>query len=483
MSDQTVPMIGPDGSVADVPLAGMPDAMRAGAKMAVDMVHAGTGSRGVVPQDRYRDALAAGAVPYHAPAPAPALPEASPISRFLTAAGANLPTPSGLLNMFRTAGNPTGLGPSGGVVQGFADDAAHSPVPGGVQAVQQGNVGAHTAQQAAGLAGFNAPSIASDYRNKDYAGLAGDVLSPAAQLLAAAKLGGKGEPNALSDAVQGAGTSVMNKVVLGAKARNMKFNANPGQAVLDNTSGFFPGKGSMASTLDDALHNKVGPQIGEAYRSADAAGTTVTPQELQAAIQPALDKARAFANGPGGSASRATSIDELEQSLKPYTDPNRGPLTPSEVWQAKRTLDRNTPWKDFTQRDLNNTKQQVSSGIGGLLDSKIPELANINRSYQGLVQASKLAADRAARNPSVWGTVLQTAGGGELAHLLGASPSAVAAGAVLPAILRSVPIQSGVASGLYRGGAALRSLPNATRGAAVLNALKQHPGNTGSEEQ
>jgi hypothetical protein len=194
MSDQTVPMIGPDGSVADVPLSGMPGALRAGAKMAVDMVHAGTGSRGVVPQDRYSDALAAGAVPYHPPAPAPTLPEAGPVSRFLTAAGANLPTPSGMLNMFRaaTAGNPTGLGPSGGVVQGFANDAAQSPVATAVQA--QGHVGQSIARQGIGLAGFNTDSIGSDYRNGDFPGFAGDVISPAAQLLLGLKAGSRGMP-------------------------------------------------------------------------------------------------------------------------------------------------------------------------------------------------------------------------------------------------------------------------------------------------
>jgi hypothetical protein len=194
----TVPMIGTDGSVADVPLSGMPDALRAGAKMGVDMVHAGTGSRGVVPQDRYSDALAAGAVPYHAPAPAPTLPEAGPISRFLTAAGANLPTPSGVLNMFRVAdaGNPTGLGPSGGVMQGYADDAAHSLVPQAVQAVQQGQVGSSIAKQGLGVAGFNADSIGSDYRNKDLPSFAGDVISPAAQLLLGLKAGSRGMPDA-----------------------------------------------------------------------------------------------------------------------------------------------------------------------------------------------------------------------------------------------------------------------------------------------
>lgn len=503
MSDQTVPMIGPDGSVADVPLSGMPDAMRAGAKMGVDMVHAGTGSRGVVPQDRYKDALAAGAVPYRAPATAP-------IPAALSGSGPASPTwgstPGEILSTITQHAKNLVAGP----YHAFTDAphnaqeqgalAAMNALPGGggqiglalnrllgvsnsVQSLQNaqhltGDDKVQAYEDAIPIVGPWAKQIETDVANKGavagLAGLATDVGLPA------------GVSKGLSlaaEPMRNAGLGVMNKVVLNAKPRNMKFNADPGQAVLDNTSGVFPTKGAMASTLDDALHNKVGPQIGEAYRKADAAGTTVTPQELQAAIQPALDKARSFANGPGGSAARATAIDELEQSLKPYTDPNRGPLTPSEVWQAKRTLDKNTPWKDFTQRDLNNTKQQVSSGIGGLLDSKIPELAGINRSYQGLVQASKLAADRAARSPSVWGTVLQTAGGGELGHLLGASPSATAAGAVLPAILRSVPVQSGFASSLYRGGAALKSLPSAARSAAILNALKQHPTQTAGEEQ
>lgn len=476
----TAVIIDPTGQAREVPSDKVDMYVKLGAKQARPVMDP-QGQPRYVSEDRYMDALGAGGSPYQPKQMAPTLPEAGPVSRFLTAAGANLPTPSGLLNMFRTAGNPTGLGPSGGIVQGFADDAAHSPVPAAIQ--MQGHIASSAAKQAVGMAGFNADSIAADERNKDYAGMAGDVLSPAAQLLAAMKLGAKAEPNAVSDAVQNAGTSVMNKVVLGAKPRNMKFSADPGQAVLDNTSGVFPSKSAMATTLDDALHNKVGPQISEAYRRADAAGTTVTPQELQAAIQPALNKARSFANGPGGSASRGASIDELEQSLSPYTDPNRGPLTPSEVWQAKRMLDKNTPWKDFTQRDLNNTKQQVSSGIGGLLDSKVPELSGLNRSYQGLVQASKLAADRAARSPSVWGSAVQSAAGGELVHLAGGGLGSMATGVIAPAVLRSVPAQSAFASGLYRGGTALKSLPSAARSAAILNALKQVPGGVNNGDQ
>jgi hypothetical protein len=119
------------------------------------------------------------------------------LSRFLYAAGANLPTPSGLLGMMRnmTYMNPSGLGPSGGVVQGFADDAATHPA---VQLATSQHLAADTGSQAAGLAGFNANSIASDYRNSDYAGMAGDVLSPAAQLLAGLKLGAKADPAAAS---------------------------------------------------------------------------------------------------------------------------------------------------------------------------------------------------------------------------------------------------------------------------------------------
>jgi hypothetical protein len=180
-------IIDPTGQARQVPSDKVDMYVKLGAKPARTVVDP-QGQARYVSEDRYMDALGAGGSPYHPPSPAPALPEAGPVSRFLTAAGANLPTPSGLLNMLRVGGNPTGLGPTGGVVQGFADDAANNSAVQMATSPQPLNT---DVKQAAGLAGFNGSSIAADARNGDYAGLAGDVLSPAAQLLAGVRLASK----------------------------------------------------------------------------------------------------------------------------------------------------------------------------------------------------------------------------------------------------------------------------------------------------
>jgi hypothetical protein len=488
MSDQTVPMIGPDGSVADVPLSGMPGALRAGAKMAVDMVHAGTGSRGVVPQDRYSDALAAGAVPYHPPAPAPTLPEAGPVSRFLTAAGANLPTPSGVLNMFRaaTVGNPTGLGPSGGVAQGFANDAAQGPVAHAVQA--QGNVGADVTKQAAGLAGFNGSSIASDYRNSDYAGLAGDVISPAAQLLASMKLGASGQEGVTptGDALRTTGENMMNKFVLNAKAKNLQFGANPAEGVFDNTSGVAFTKQGLADKIDNALYNQVGPQIGEAYKTADARGETISPDELRDGTAHVFQGAKTAAGALGGSDDLMSQINGQQQRLMDLA--SRGDLTPSQLWQEKMMLDQNTNWRNPSDANINEVKQQLSSSLGDILDKKAPEVVGPNRSYQNLKQASKLQNANAEKSTSLFGTLVKAASSAELRHLLaGDGAAATLVGATAIPLATSTPFLSGASSALYHSGAlADRALP-AAYGATIRNALANVPdkGNSenGQEEQ
>jgi hypothetical protein len=73
----TVPMIGPDGTVADVPQASVQQALQAGAKPAADMV-APDGSRAAVPLESVRAALKAGARPHPSSA---ALVAAASVSR------------------------------------------------------------------------------------------------------------------------------------------------------------------------------------------------------------------------------------------------------------------------------------------------------------------------------------------------------------------------------------------------------------------
>jgi hypothetical protein len=43
MSAKTIPMIGPNGEIGDVPLSGMPDALRNGFQIGVDVRNPATG--------------------------------------------------------------------------------------------------------------------------------------------------------------------------------------------------------------------------------------------------------------------------------------------------------------------------------------------------------------------------------------------------------------------------------------------------------
>ena len=70
MASNTFPMIAPDGSVGDVPLAGVPDAVKSNFKVGVEMTSP-DGRPGVIPFDRVHEAIAGG---FNMAGKAPALP-------------------------------------------------------------------------------------------------------------------------------------------------------------------------------------------------------------------------------------------------------------------------------------------------------------------------------------------------------------------------------------------------------------------------
>ena len=72
MASNTFPMIAPDGSVGDVPLAGVPDAVKSNFKVGVEMTSP-DGRPGVIPFDRVHEAIAGG---FNMAGKAPALPAA-----------------------------------------------------------------------------------------------------------------------------------------------------------------------------------------------------------------------------------------------------------------------------------------------------------------------------------------------------------------------------------------------------------------------
>src|ERR1019366_1340907 len=84
MASNTFPMIAPDGSVGDVPLAGVPDAVKSNFKVGVEMTSP-DGRPGVIPFDRVHEAIAGGFNMAAASVPKPAVPaEMQPYSEMDT---------------------------------------------------------------------------------------------------------------------------------------------------------------------------------------------------------------------------------------------------------------------------------------------------------------------------------------------------------------------------------------------------------------
>lgn len=259
--------------------------------------------------------------------------------------------------------------------------------------------------------------------------------------------------------LQDAGAGVINKTV-GSLQSDFKRGANPGAAYLDAGGGPALSISSLA-TKGAALKGQVGRAIGSAVSSASKNGVTLTPQEVMSAMSPAIRNATDLELGPGGM-KNVQPIHDYASSFTPaFEDATKnGGFTPNTVFDMKDRIAKGTNWSDATQAGLKPVRQQNVGALGGLLESKIPELKELNPQYQGLTKFSKRALTRAETHSMPLTSLAFKTGTAALGAGTGMLTGHPIAGALAGAAIDSVPFKTTLGYGLYQGGRGVGALGN-----------------------
>ena len=261
---------------------------------------------------------------------------------------------------------------------------------------------------------------------------------------------------ALKTTMQDNAVGRINKVV-GALKSDFSRGANPGQGYLGANLGISSSMRSIADKSAEAL-DSTGGRIGNALDNGTASGVKIVPLDAARGIAEPINQAHAILSGPGGGSPAA--LEDLSESFRPtlQSAAKNGGISPRDYFNAKLNVAKNTSWGDPMNVGIKQVRQQIVGGMGGVLKDAVPELGDEFSQYQDLTKLANRAADRAdTGRPSLSGvgkTLIHAGsvlGGGAVGGVPG-----MALGAV-PGILDSVPVQTALATGLYRGGAALGS--------------------------
>lgn len=298
----------------------------------------------------------------------------------------------------------------------------------------------------------------------------GETIAP--MVGQAAVMGGAGElakPIAapIGAAMQRGGVKMINHTV-GALKNDFKRGANPGEGYFQAGMGPSLTMKSIANKASDA-HEAAGESIGRAIDSGTGAGVKIPTAKIAQAVNGPADEARSVLNGPFGGGSEALDARMATFLPKLYPRVSAGiadTMSPKDVFSLKRGVAKNVNWSDPTNVGIKQVGQQITGGLSGALSDAVPELKPLNSAYQNLGKLSERANYRADTGISPLTEMgrrgIEAAAGaglGMATHhpLLGA----------LPLAIDSVPVRTGVASGLYYGGRALTRAPLAPIGTSA----------------
>lgn len=248
----------------------------------------------------------------------------------------------------------------------------------------------------------------------------------------------------------------INKVV-GALKSDFSRGANPGEGYLKSGLGISSSMHSIAEKAADALED-TGSNIGSAIDSGVGNGIRIPAADAARAIGTPINEAHAILSGPGGGDTGA--VEDLAMSYRPVLKNavDSGGFTPRDLFNTKLNTAKNTSWGDPSNIGIKQARQEITGRLGTLLSDNIPELKNLNSNYQDLTKLANRAEDRATTGrPSFSGVGkgIVKAGSVITGGVAGGIPG-MALGLV-PSALDSVPVQTALATGLYKGGNALGS--------------------------
>lgn len=260
----------------------------------------------------------------------------------------------------------------------------------------------------------------------------------------------------LAPALQDMAVGKINRKI-GALKGDFARGANPGEGYFQARLGPSSSMGSIAEKAA-AAREGFGEKIGDAVDNGVLAriGVKIPVQDGVEAIAKPINEVHSVLSGPGGGDTGA--VEDLSASFRPAIQKavQDGGFTPRDYFNIKRNVAKNTSWGDPTQIGLKTARQQIAGGMSGVLGDALPELKPLTSGYQNLTKLEARAADRATTGrPSLSGvgrgmSEVGLAAGG----LLKKGPAGILLGAI-PAVTDSVPLQTGIASGLYYGGEAL----------------------------
>lgn len=249
-------------------------------------------------------------------------------------------------------------------------------------------------------------------------------------------------------------TGKINRVI-GAMKSDFKRGANPGEGYFQARLGPSLSLGSIASKAENALE-KTGVRIGDVIDAGAGAGTQIPALSAARSMAEPINRWHSVLSGPGGGS--VDPVEDLAATFRPSLKEaaRKGGYTPRELFDVKKNVARNVAWGDAAQIGPKKVRQQIVGEIGNTLAEHVPELRDLNSTYQNLSKLSERTMDRAITGrPTLSGvgkTLAKTGIAG--AGLLDKGLTGGVLG-LIPALYDSVPLQTGIASGLYYGGRAL----------------------------
>lgn len=443
-----VNMLTPDGQLGTVPAANVPEAMADGHKIAVH-VFAPDGTAGYVPHDALPQALRDGMTA------SPATPQA------------NNDAQRGLIN---SAVNASGLSTLGSLVAHPIDSVRNIPnavaammqntasnVSQGVQDYKNSGLSETTRRDFGRAIPIIGPALAQAQAQHDIgnnSGMAGTLAGTVAGLAGPKLLEGAPEGlQTLGEGMQNRGVGIINTTV-GALKKDMQRGTNPGQGYFD--AGLGPSS-SLASIANKAASAKadVGAQLGNAYDSATASGVRIPADAIARELQGPLNTAYGLEQGPGGMGNTA-ALDNYSAGFRPSLQnaANNGGMTPTDLFNLKQAIAKNTNWADPSQFNLKAVRQQQTGAVGGLLTDAVPETEDLNSLYANLNKLAARSKERSLTGSSPLTGLAVKAGSSGIGAALGAAHGTpgMIAGALSGLVADSVPVRTTGASALFYGG-------------------------------
>jgi hypothetical protein len=260
----------------------------------------------------------------------------------------------------------------------------------------------------------------------------------------------------VSNGLNFSGKWVMDNLLRGNKSYFLN-GAEPGLAVQaagpDTSFGF--SKGNLNKQIANAAANGK-DTVARIVQNSKA----LIPRSAVQGVVDGITSKSDFLKRAGGDLGAAGKLDDLRDSYLPHFGGPSAAMPVQELHGLVQDLDQHILRDRFTDPSTNDVvgaRQMIRNGLADLLTKAEPRLDGPLQQSQGLTTAEQLMNDRLSDpNSNPVANAATAIGGGMAAgHLLSNPYGTIAGGAVgavLPEIVKSTVLHSGVATGLSQAG-------------------------------